>query len=59
MYPSVEDAKSLICELCHLFYSQGWVGGTGGGISVKAEGDLIVMAPSGVQVCAAGAQSQM
>ncbi|KXZ48768.1 hypothetical protein GPECTOR_25g352 [Gonium pectorale] len=45
---SVDEAKSLICELCRLFYDQGWVSGTGGGISVKA-GDQIVMAPSGVQ----------
>jgi hypothetical protein len=48
MSVTVEEAKSLICELCHQFYDQGWVGGTGGGISVKA-GDSIVMAPSGVQ----------
>lgn len=45
----VEDAKQLICELCRLFYDQGWVSGTGGGISVKAGEDRIVMAPSGVQ----------
>ncbi|GIL73814.1 hypothetical protein Vretimale_5328 [Volvox reticuliferus] len=45
---SVDDAKNLICELCRLFYDQGWVSGTGGGISVKA-GSEIVMAPSGVQ----------
>lgn len=45
---SVDEAKTLICELCRLFYDQGWVSGTGGGISVKA-GDEIVMAPSGVQ----------
>lgn len=45
---TVEEAKQLICELCHNFYSQGWVSGTGGGISVKV-GDRIVMAPSGVQ----------
>ncbi len=45
---SVDEAKSLICELCRLFYDQGWVSGTGGGISVKAH-DAIVMAPSGVQ----------
>lgn len=50
---SVEEAKSLICELCRLFYDQGWVGGTGGGISMKAVDEAgterIVMAPSGVQ----------
>lgn len=45
---SVDDARELICELCRLFYNQGWVSGTGGGISVRA-GDRIVMAPSGVQ----------
>ncbi|EFJ42248.1 hypothetical protein VOLCADRAFT_42159, partial [Volvox carteri f. nagariensis] len=44
----VDEAKNLICELCRLFYDQGWVSGTGGGISVKAGGE-IVMAPSGVQ----------
>eukprot|EP00879_Flechtneria_rotunda_P021292 GHRR01022435.1.p1 GENE.GHRR01022435.1~~GHRR01022435.1.p1 ORF type:complete len:105 (+),score=16.62 GHRR01022435.1:408-722(+) len=44
----VDEAKQLICELCRLFYDQGWVSGTGGGISIKA-GDSIVMAPSGVQ----------
>lgn len=46
---SVEEAKDLICQLCRNFYSQGWVSGTGGGISMKAAGDTIVMAPSGVQ----------
>ncbi len=34
--PTVDEAKTLIAELCSLFYTQGWVGGTGGGISVKA-----------------------
>ena len=47
--PSVDEAKTLIAELCGLFYNQGWVGGTGGGISVKAGDGTIVMAPSGVQ----------
>ena len=47
--PSVDEAKTLIAELCGLFYDQGWVGGTGGGISVKAGDGTIVMAPSGVQ----------
>ncbi|XP_071525515.1 methylthioribulose-1-phosphate dehydratase isoform X2 [Panulirus ornatus] len=38
----------LICELGQLFYSIGWVSGTGGGISIK-DGDKIFVAPSGVQ----------
>ena len=45
---ATDEAKQLICELCHTFYLQGWVGGTGGGMSIKTD-DLIVMAPSGVQ----------
>eukprot|EP00208_Stichococcus_sp_RCC1054_P005924 CAMPEP_0206145728 /NCGR_PEP_ID=MMETSP1473-20131121/28286_1 /ASSEMBLY_ACC=CAM_ASM_001109 /TAXON_ID=1461547 /ORGANISM="Stichococcus sp, Strain RCC1054" /LENGTH=486 /DNA_ID=CAMNT_0053542035 /DNA_START=242 /DNA_END=1705 /DNA_ORIENTATION=- len=44
---SVDEAKELICQMCASFYTQGWVSGTGGGMSVKA-GDRIVMAPSGV-----------
>jgi len=43
---TVEEAKSLICELCADYYKQGWVSGTGGGMSIRA-GDKIVMAPSG------------
>jgi methylthioribulose 1-phosphate dehydratase/enolase-phosphatase E1 len=46
--PEVEEAKSLIAELCANLYSQGHVSGTGGGISIKV-GQHIVMAPSGVQ----------
>ena len=38
----------VIVELCQLFYRLGWATGTGGGISVR-EGDLVYMAPSGVQ----------
>ena len=45
---SVHEAKSLISEMCRNFYTQGWVSGTGGGMSIKV-GDRIVMAPSGVQ----------
>jgi methylthioribulose-1-phosphate dehydratase len=45
---NASNAKELVCELCRLFYRQGWVSGTGGGISIR-EGDRIVMAPSGVQ----------
>lgn len=43
-----EEARGLICELCSLFYWQGWVSGTGGGITIRS-GDRIYMAPSGVQ----------
>jgi methylthioribulose-1-phosphate dehydratase len=42
------DTARLICELCRQFYALGWVSGTGGGISIRAE-DGIYMAPSGVQ----------
>ncbi|KAK9469630.1 class II aldolase/adducin N-terminal [Lipomyces arxii] len=38
---------NLICELCRLFYNNGWVTGTGGGISIK-DGDYVFLAPSGV-----------
>ena len=44
----VHEAKELICQMCHNFYTQGWVGGTGGGMSIKTD-NHIVMAPSGVQ----------
>jgi methylthioribulose-1-phosphate dehydratase len=43
-----KSARTLIVELCRLFYDQGWVSGTGGGISIR-EGDRVYMAPSGVQ----------
>ena len=46
---SVQEAKDLIGDLCRHFYDQGWVSGTGGGISVRASTGQIVMAPSGVQ----------
>lgn len=42
------DPKQTIVELCQLFYGQGWVSGTGGGISIRHEGRIHV-APSGVQ----------
>jgi len=45
---SVEGPRDIICDLCRQFYSQGWVSGTGGGISVR-EDDRIYIAPSGVQ----------
>jgi hypothetical protein len=45
-YPSVDEAKTLVCELCRAFYDLGWVSGTGGGMSMRAQGGRIVMAPS-------------
>jgi methylthioribulose-1-phosphate dehydratase len=35
-YPA-EHPRNLIPELCRLFYRNGWVTGTGGGISIKHE----------------------
>ena len=46
--PQTQSPRELICELCRLFYQQGWVSGTGGGISIR-EGERVFMAPSGVQ----------
>ncbi len=38
----------LLVELCKQFYALGWVSGTGGGLSLRADGRIYV-APSGVQ----------
>ncbi|KAG8089828.1 hypothetical protein GUJ93_ZPchr0011g28551 [Zizania palustris] len=53
---AVREARELVAELCRHFYAQGWVTGTGGSITVKANDPalplaerLIVMSPSGVQ----------
>ncbi len=43
-----EDPRDLIADLCRQFYHLGWCTGTGGGIAIR-EGDVIFMAPSGVQ----------
>lgn len=43
-----EHPRQLIPELCRLFYTLGWVTGTGGGISMRL-GNEIFVAPSGVQ----------
>jgi methylthioribulose-1-phosphate dehydratase len=40
--------RARIVELCRQFYAQGWVSGTGGGVSIR-EGGRVYMAPSGVQ----------
>ncbi len=45
---SADDAKRVICALGRRFYTQGWVSGTGGGISIRHDGRTF-MAPSGVQ----------
>jgi len=45
-YPS--EPRDIIVELCQQFYTQGWVSGTGGGISVRRDGRIYI-APSGVQ----------
>ncbi|CAM8888155.1 unnamed protein product [Rhodiola kirilowii] len=52
----VEETRALITELCRHFYTQGWVSGTGGSITIKVHDEsvpkaqqLIIMSPSGVQ----------
>ncbi|GAB4849498.1 hypothetical protein Ancab_004292 [Ancistrocladus abbreviatus] len=52
----VQETRALISELCRQFYNLGWVGGTGGSITIKVHDDcipkpqqLIIMSPSGVQ----------
>ncbi|XP_072981568.1 probable bifunctional methylthioribulose-1-phosphate dehydratase/enolase-phosphatase E1 1 [Typha angustifolia] len=53
---AVRETRALVSDLCRHFYSQGWVTGTGGSITIKVHDDavpkphqLIVMSPSGVQ----------
>ena len=50
----VKETSSLVTELCRHFYTQGWVSGTGGSITIKVHDasipkpdQLIVMSPSG------------
>ena len=40
--------EALVVELCKQFYAQGWVSGTGGGVSIRRDGRIFI-APSGVQ----------
>jgi len=44
----VQGPRDIICELSRQLYTQGWVSGTGGGVSVR-ERDRYYIAPSGVQ----------
>lgn len=43
-----EHPANLIPTLCAKFWTLGWVTGTGGGASIR-DGDLVYLAPSGVQ----------
>ena len=43
-----QTPQALIVELCKQFYAQGWVSGTGGGMSIRQNGRIYI-APSGVQ----------
>ncbi len=43
-----DNPRELISQLCRQFYDLGWCTGTGGGIAIR-EGDIVYMAPSGVQ----------
>ena len=45
---TAEEAKAVLCALGRRFYQQGWVSGTGGGMSIRL-GERVFMAPSGVQ----------
>lgn len=44
----LDHPANRISELCRLFYTLGWVTGTGGGVSIRY-GPHIYLAPSGVQ----------
>ncbi|MDP2341665.1 MAG: methylthioribulose 1-phosphate dehydratase [Deltaproteobacteria bacterium] len=45
---NADDARRVIVALCKRLYEQGWVSGTGGGISIRVD-DKVYMAPSGLQ----------
>ena len=45
---TASSPRALIVELCRAFYAQGWVSGTGGGVSIR-DGGRVYIAPSGVQ----------
>jgi methylthioribulose-1-phosphate dehydratase len=48
MEQKLASPRALVVELCRQFYTQGWVSGTGGGISIRQDGKVYI-APSGVQ----------
>jgi methylthioribulose-1-phosphate dehydratase len=43
-----QATRELLVELLGLFYTKGWVSGTGGGICGPAEGGGLLLAPTGV-----------
>ncbi len=45
----MKESKELICKMCRLFYIKGWVSGTGGGMTIRLDNDLALIAPSGIQ----------
>lgn len=45
----MKESKELICKMCRLFYAKGWVSGTGGGMTIRLDNDLALIAPSGIQ----------
>jgi methylthioribulose-1-phosphate dehydratase len=44
----VSDTRDVLCELLRLFYSKGWVSGTGGGICALDGPGRLLLAPTGV-----------
>jgi methylthioribulose-1-phosphate dehydratase len=45
---SERATRDLLVELLGIFYAKGWVSGTGGGICGPADGDRLLLAPTGV-----------
>jgi len=43
-----QETRELLVELLGVFYSKGWVSGTGGGICGPADGGGLLLAPTGV-----------
>lgn len=44
----MSDQRELVCELLRLFYTKGWVSGTGGGICALESTGRLLLAPTGV-----------
>ena len=42
------ETREMLVELLRAFYGRGWVSGTGGGICGPADGDGLLLAPTGV-----------